>query len=280
MRTVKEVSELTGISVRTLHYYDEIGLLNPTKCSDAGYRLYDDKALKILQQILFFKEFDLPLKVIKSIMDNPELDRNQILKSQQKILELKMERLKRLVSSIDDILRGDNKMDFEVFSEKEIEEMYASIIKNMSPEQLEAVGEQYGGPEGFRKHFLKNAAGEKAQKNFQKVAEWYGDKDAALNAASNPDNSEIFEAYQNRLSVVQRKLADRKGADVTSFEVKEIVGEYDFVSKQLFQMKDVTGLMLDMAAAWRGELKTAVDAQYGDGAADFMAAAVAEFYQK
>ena len=69
MRTVKEISELTGISVRTLHYYDEIGLLKPTQKSDAGYRLYDDRALEILQQILFFREFDIPLKEIKAVAE-------------------------------------------------------------------------------------------------------------------------------------------------------------------------------------------------------------------
>ena len=68
MKTVKEVSELTGISARTLHYYDEIGLFPPSGKSEAGYRLYDDKALKILQQILFFREFDIPLKEIKTVM--------------------------------------------------------------------------------------------------------------------------------------------------------------------------------------------------------------------
>lgn len=61
MRTVKEIAELTGISARTLHYYDEIGLLRPTSKSEAGYRLYDDKALETLQQILFFREFEIPL---------------------------------------------------------------------------------------------------------------------------------------------------------------------------------------------------------------------------
>lgn len=68
MKTVKEVSVLTGISVRTLHWYDEIGLLKPSAVSDAGYRLYDDKALERLQQILFFREFDLPLREIKSVL--------------------------------------------------------------------------------------------------------------------------------------------------------------------------------------------------------------------
>ena len=68
MKTVKEVSHLTGISVRTLHYYDEIGLLKPTRISEAGYRLYDDKALEELQQILFFREFDMPLKEINTVV--------------------------------------------------------------------------------------------------------------------------------------------------------------------------------------------------------------------
>ena len=86
MRTVKEISDLTGISVRTLHYYDEIGLLKPTDKSEAGYRLYDDKALETLQQILFFREFDIPLKEIKAVMENPALERNQILKMQRKML--------------------------------------------------------------------------------------------------------------------------------------------------------------------------------------------------
>ena len=79
MMTVKEISELTGISIRTLHYYDQIGLFNPTDKSEAGYRLYDDNALKQLQQILFFREFDIPLKEIKSVMENPDLDSNYIL---------------------------------------------------------------------------------------------------------------------------------------------------------------------------------------------------------
>ncbi len=134
MRTVKEVSNLTGISVRTLHYYDEIGLLKPTECSEAGYRLYDDKALERLQQILFFQEFDVPLKEIKSILDNPGLDKKQILRSQRQMLELKKERLVRLISSIDDILKGVNRMDFEVFSKSEIEEMYQVMVSNMTEE--------------------------------------------------------------------------------------------------------------------------------------------------
>ena len=129
MRTVKEISDVTGISVRTLHYYDEIGLLKPTEKSEAGYRLYDDKALETLQQILFFREFDIPLKEIKAVMSDPALAKNQILQMQRKMLVAKKERMERLISSIDDILKGENKMDFAVFSKTEMEELFATVYK-------------------------------------------------------------------------------------------------------------------------------------------------------
>ena len=92
MMTVKELSKLTGISVRTLHYYDEIGLFLPTEKSEAGYRLYDDKALEILQQILFFREFDIQLKDIKAVMENPELEKKENLENERKKEDKKKKR--------------------------------------------------------------------------------------------------------------------------------------------------------------------------------------------
>ena len=276
MRTVKEVSELTGISVRTLHYYDEIGLLKPTKCSQAGYRLYDDKALELLQRILFFREFDMPLKEIKSIMDNPMLDKNQILKSQRKMLELKKERLQRLISSIDDILKGENKMDFAVFNHSELEEMCKEMPSNMPEEQRQIIAEQYGSVEEFQKHFMEQAAGERAQKNFQKMVEWYGDKESVLSAAKNPDNSKLMQSYQNRMDGIMKKLAGKLGMDVTAFEVREIIGEYDFVSKQYYQVKDAKALVLELAAAYEksDKMRKVLDEQYGNGMTDFFVRAL------
>ena len=74
MMTVKQVSELTGVSVRTLQYYDRIGLLPPAEYTEAGYRLYDDSALERLQQVLLFRELEFPLKEIKSILESPAFD--------------------------------------------------------------------------------------------------------------------------------------------------------------------------------------------------------------
>ena len=95
MHTVKEIAALTGVSTRTLRYYDEIGLLPSTCKNEAGYRLYDDKALERLQQILFFWEFEISLKEIKSILEHPDFDRNQILQMQRKMLVKKKRRNSR-----------------------------------------------------------------------------------------------------------------------------------------------------------------------------------------
>lgn len=122
---------MTGISVRTLHYYDEIGLLKPSGKSHAGYRFYDEQALEQLQQILFFREFDIPLKTIKAVMENPVLDRKRILQMQRKMLTAKRERLEHLIASIDDILKGDNSMDFKIFNKTEIEEMKKGKVREI-----------------------------------------------------------------------------------------------------------------------------------------------------
>lgn len=88
MKTVKEISRLTGVSVRTLHYYDEINLLKPTETTDAGYRLYDDTALERLHSILLFRELQFPLGEIKAILDSNGFDKEAALKEQIKLLEM------------------------------------------------------------------------------------------------------------------------------------------------------------------------------------------------
>ncbi|MEJ8789175.1 MerR family transcriptional regulator [Blautia sp. ICN-22010] len=282
MRTVKEISDLTGISVRTLHYYDEIGLLKPTDKSEAGYRLYDDKALETLQQILFFREFDISLKEIKAVIENPALEKNQILQMQRKMLVAKKERMERLITSIDRILKGDNTMDFEVFTKIELEDMYNSMAANMSEEQKAIFIENYGSMEEWKKKFLEDASTEAVQKNFQKIVEWYGSKEKALDASKNPGNTEIFPAYQKQLEEIVKKLAGKKGQDVNSFEVKELVEEYDFVTKQMFQLPDATSMELEIAAIYRTnkEIQAVQDSIYGEGTTEFIGQVIEAFYSK
>ncbi len=98
MRTVKEVSKLTGVSVRTLHYYDAIGLLEPTKVTDAGYRMYDDTSLSRLQNILLFRELQFPLKEIKEILDSPNFNQEEAIAQQIKLLELQYKHIGEIIS--------------------------------------------------------------------------------------------------------------------------------------------------------------------------------------
>lgn len=282
MRTVKEIADITGISARTLHYYDEIGLLVPTDKSDVGYRLYDDEALEKLQQILFFREFDIPLKEIKAVMENPALDRNQILEMQRGMLIAKKERMERLIKSIDDILKGEKTMDFEVFSKTEVEEIFDSMIQHMQPEQKKAMTEKFGGIEGFREQFMKEASSETVQKNWKKLVEWYGGKDNALDIAKNPLGQDVIEACRVRQEGVMRKLAERmnKGYSVDSFEIKEVIGEYGFVQKQLLRIKNEKDYMLQLAELYQNNdgMKNVCDKQYGEGVADFFVKAIRVFY--
>ena len=279
MKTVKEVSEFTGISVRTLHYYDEIGLFKPTEVNDAGYRLYDDKAIDKLGQIIVFKELDLSLADIKLIMDNPDLDSNSVLAKQRKMLCLKKQRIERIIAGIDEMLKGDN-MDFAVFDETELKAMFKDMLENMNDSQKRIIIDCYGSVEEWERHLIESASDEKTQQNFAKMLEWYGSKDAVKVAMKSAPKSEVFTSYQKRMGDIQRRIADKKGTDVNSFEIRQLVGEYDFVSKQLYQIKDPKALLLDIAKGYQEneELAKGIDSVYGDGAAKYIGEAIEAFY--
>ena len=108
---IKEFADFTGVSVRTLHYYDEIGLLSPAFVDKStGYRFYDENSLLRMQEILFYRELDFSLKSIKDILSSPNYDKNRALKEQKNLLILKKERLERLISAIDGAVKGENIM--------------------------------------------------------------------------------------------------------------------------------------------------------------------------
>ena len=128
MRTVKDVSKLTGVSVRTLHYYDAIGLLTPTKVTDAGYRMYDDTALSRLQSILLFRELQFSLKEIKEFLDSPDFNQEETIAQQIKLLELQYKHIGELISFAREIqTKGVKTMNFEVFDANEIEQYKAEV---------------------------------------------------------------------------------------------------------------------------------------------------------
>ena len=135
MMTVNEVSKLTGVSIRTLQYYDKIGLLHPAEYTEAGYRLYDDAAMETLQQILLFRELEFPLKDIKKIVGSPDFDRSKALEQQIELLTLKKEHLENQehLENLIDLakglkLRGVRHLKFDAFDTKKIDE-YAAQAK-------------------------------------------------------------------------------------------------------------------------------------------------------
>ena len=129
MKTVKEVSRITGVSVRTLHHYDAIGLFRPTQVTESGYRLYDDAALQRLQTILFFRELEFPLQEIKDILDTPNFDPREALADQIHLLELRKQHLENLIAHARKIHKtGVIDLNFKPFDKHEMD-AYAAEAK-------------------------------------------------------------------------------------------------------------------------------------------------------
>jgi len=138
--TVKAVSKLAGVSVRTLHHYDAIGLLKPAGHSAAGYRLYAEKDLQRLQQVLFFKELGFDLKEIKKILSDPKFDRRRALLEHRKLLLERQGRLRRLVASVDRTLKAIDQG----------KPMNAKMFEGFDPPQYEQEArERWGGTPQF-----------------------------------------------------------------------------------------------------------------------------------
>ncbi len=117
---IKEFADFTGVSVRTLHYYDEIGLLKPAAVDHStGYRFYDENSFLRMQEILFYRELDFSLNRIGDILSSPHYEKNKALQEQKQLLTLKKERLERLISAIDSAVKGENVMI--IFDNREIE---------------------------------------------------------------------------------------------------------------------------------------------------------------
>ena len=158
MKTVKEVSRLTGVSVRTLHHYDAIGLLKPTRVTEAGYRLYDDGALGRLQNILLFRELQVPLKEINTILDSPGFEPMEALEQQIGLLELRRQHLEGLIAHARQIQKtGVIDMGFNAFDKSQMNEYAAQArakwgtteayrefqqkTAGQTPEQMQSTGD-------------------------------------------------------------------------------------------------------------------------------------------
>ena len=227
MKSISQVAKLTGVSIRTLQYYDEIGLLKPSKLTAAGYRMYDDNALQILQQILFFKELGFPLKEIKAILEKPDFDRIGAFKKQKELFLLKRDRLDRLIQLLDRLEKGEQCMSFKEFDLSD----YINALEDFKSNQAETVIQHWGSIENFDMFIQKIRDDEEhvaklAIQQFGSIEKYTEEMKHNLEHFS-----EIMEDWYSQIPEEMRtedkflKLASHKGEDVASETVQSIVEE-------------------------------------------------------
>ena len=240
MMTVNEVSKLTGVSIRTLQYYDTIGLLKPIQYTESGYRLYDDTSLERLQQILLFKELEFPLREIKWIIDAPNYDRNKALEQQIELLTMKKEHLENLINFARGIKGiGVKYMDFKVFDTRKIDE-YTKRAK-----------EQWGQTAEYKEFE-------------EKTKNWTKDDEAAV-------ANEFMQIFVEFGKMKEMNPAD----EPVQLQVRKL---QDYITEHFYTCSDKVLCGLGRMYAGGGELTENIDAVCGAGTAEFASKAIDIYY--
>ncbi len=232
MRTVHEVSRLTGVSIRTLQYYDNIGLLRPAQYTEAGYRLYDDAALETLQQILLFRELEFPLKEIREIIQSPGFDREKAIEQQIELLRLKKEHLENLITLARETKDkgGKAKMNFKPFDKTKLEE-YARKAKA-----------EWGKTPEYREYEQK-AAGRTEEE-------------------TNDINRRMLDIFA--------EIGKEKGTDPASEKVQALIRKLQaFITEHFYTCSDEILFGLGQMYAAGGEMTGSIDRVGGEGTGAF-----------
>ncbi|SFC39656.1 DNA-binding transcriptional regulator, MerR family [Clostridium uliginosum] len=235
---INEVAKLTGVTVRTLHYYDEIGLLKPSKITKTGYRLYNEDSLTTMQQILFFRELDFPLNEIKEIMTDPKFDKVTALKKHKELLVKKRERLDKLIDLVNNTIKGEVTMSFKEFDMTEIE----NTKKKYSAE----VKERWGKTNAY-------AESEKKTKSYNKE-QWQ---------EINDESSNILKAFASNIDKAP-----------CSSEVQALVKQWqDFITARFYNCTKEILKCLGLMYIGDERFKENIN-QNGEGTAEFIAKAI------
>lgn len=241
---ISEVAKLSGVTVRTLHYYDEIGLLKPSKTTEAGYRMYSIEDLEKLQQILFFRELDFPLNEIKKIMINPNYDKIEALNKHKELLIEKRKRIDGLITLIDKTIKGDNNMSFKEFDNSKIEEnkrKYAEEVKK-----------RWGNTDAYKEYEKKTGSYDKNS--------W------------NTINEEMAE--------ILKEFADNRDKDVNSDIVQSLVEKWrGYITLNFYNCTKEILSCLGLMYIGDERFKENID-KYGEGTAEFMAKAIEIYCSK
>ena len=241
---VSEVAKLTGVTVRTLHYYDEIGLLKPSKVTAAGYRLYSNADLEILQQILFFRELDFSLSDIREIMLNPTYSRETALQNHRELLLQKRKHIDGLISLVDKTLKGDNDMSFKQFDTTE--------IKNARKEYAAEAKQRWGKSDAYTEYEEKVSAYDDPQ----------------------------WKLLNGEGSYILREFGENRHLDPASKEAQALVKKWqEFITANFYNCTKAILSCLGEMYIGDDRFTQNID-RYGQGTALFMATAIEIFCQK
>lgn len=239
MYGISEVSRLTGVSKRTLQYYDQIGLLKPARSTEAGYRLYDDTALERLQQILLYRELQFPLREIKRILDSTDYDRNRALEQQIKLLTMKKEHLETLIVFANGLKEvGTRHMDFSAFDTRKMDE--------------------------YARQARENWGSTKEYKEFEQ-------KQKSRNPQQDKAVMEGFMQLFVRFGTLRTGAPDAPEAQAMVQEVK------DYISQHFYQCSNQILVSLGKMYAGGGSMMENIDAAGGEGTGVFVHKAIEHY---
>jgi len=278
MKTVSQVTKLTGISARTLQYYDEIDLLKPSKLSAAGYRLYDDDALEKLQQILFFKELDFKLQDIKEFMNQPNFDKIAVFKNQKEMLLLKRNRIDRLINLLSRLENGEHCVSFKEFDLSD----YIEALETFKTTHSEDIIKYWGSIENYE--FFLNKIKED-EENVAKLAIQYFGSIEKYTESMKYNLEHFSEIMETKINKEVREIMDQTtflytdltsdmSKDVRSQEIQSIVHDLILLQENTSGIsagRDYINAIIDSYS--NDYFKRIIDEKHGIGASDYIVGA-------
>lgn len=239
MLSISEMAKLCGVSVRTLHYYDQIGLLCPKTATDSGYRRYGAADVERMQEILFYRELDFPLKEIRIILADPRYDKQEALARQRRLLELKRRRLDRLLALLDANLKGEQTMEFKEFDRTG----YETVRRQYADEARQ----RWGDSDAWRQSQEREAARGPAEQ-------------AAL---------------VGKMNAIFQRFARLRGTSPASEEVQAALADWQaFITEHYYPCTDEILAGLGQMYAADERFQTNMD-RFGAGTTDLIRAAIA-----
>lgn len=276
MYTVKEMAKIARVSIRSLRYYDEIGLLAPTQTSEAGYRLYDDAALGRLMEILFYRQLGMPLKTIQEILTHPE-GRHAALHRQREQLERKQKRLAGMLQALDDAAHAEHP-DFRPITREEAARVIDHGLSLQSEASKALLAQRFGSLDAYREQGIRELTDPVRSAHLIRL---YGSKDRLLAASLGTDNrTSAFRQESNATDAIYRRLAQAQ-AEGDEPLAMENIRALEANHKALFRLDNARYLLLELADHYLSDthnLGAATDRQYGPGTAAYIGRAIRKYY--